>query len=41
MGMTPLYLFRDGHWPDPTAPADLDAEGTVVIPDLRGVLEHV
>ena len=41
MGMTPLYLFRDGHWPDPTAPADLDAEGTVVISDLRGVLEHV
>jgi len=41
MGMTPLYLFRDGHWPDPTAPADLDAEGAVVIPDLRGVLEHV
>ena len=21
MGMTPLYLSRDGHWPDPTAPS--------------------
>jgi putative hydrolase of the HAD superfamily len=41
MGMTPLYLSRDGHWPDPTAPEDLDADGAVVIPDLRGVLQHV
>jgi putative hydrolase of the HAD superfamily len=41
MGMTPLYLSRDGHWPDPTAPGDLDPEGVVVIPDLRGVLDHV
>ena len=23
-GMTPVYLRRDGHWPDDTAPADLD-----------------
>jgi putative hydrolase of the HAD superfamily len=41
LGMTPLYLSRDGHWPDPTAPGDLDHEGVVVIPDLRGVLDHV
>lgn len=41
MGMTPLYLSRDGHWPDPTAPDDLDADGAVVITDLRGVLQHV
>ncbi len=34
-GMTPLYLRRDGHWPDGTAPPDL---GTVAVaPDLRGI----
>ena len=34
-GITPLYLQRDGHWPDATAPADL---GTVAVaPDLHGV----
>jgi len=41
MGMTPLYLSRDGHWPDPTAPEELDAERVAVIPDLRAVLDHV
>jgi putative hydrolase of the HAD superfamily len=41
MGMTPLYLSRDGHWPDPTAPQDLETEGVAIIPDLRGVLDHV
>ncbi|MFL6241423.1 MAG: HAD family hydrolase [Acidimicrobiia bacterium] len=41
MGMTPLYLSREGHWPDPTVPGDPDPEGVVVIPDLRGVLDHV
>ena len=41
MGMTTLYLSRDGHWPDPTAPADFDAESVAVIADLRGVLDRV
>ena len=41
MGMTPLYLSRDGHWPDPTAPEELDAERVAVIPDLRAVLDHI
>jgi putative hydrolase of the HAD superfamily len=41
MGMTPLYLSRDHHWPDPTAPEQLDPAGVVVIPDLRAVLDHV
>ena len=41
MGMSPLYLSRDGHWPDPTAPGDLDPERVAVISDLRGVLDHV
>ena len=41
IGMTPLYVSRDGHWPDPTAPDELDAEGVAVIADLRGVLDHV
>jgi putative hydrolase of the HAD superfamily len=41
MGMTPLYLSRDGHWPDPTAPEALEPEGVIVIPDLRGLLGHV
>ena len=25
-GMTPMYLQRDGHWPDPTAPTDPTTE---------------
>jgi putative hydrolase of the HAD superfamily len=41
MGMTPLYLLRDGHWPDPTAPDDVRAEAVPIVRDLRGVLEHV
>ncbi len=41
MGMTSLYLSRDGHWPDPTAPEELDPERVVLIPDLRAVLDHV
>jgi putative hydrolase of the HAD superfamily len=41
MGMTPLYLSRDGHWPDPTAPEDAEHEGVPIIRDLRGVLDHV
>jgi putative hydrolase of the HAD superfamily len=41
MGMTTVYLRRDGHWPDPTAPHDVDSEGVPIVTDLRGVLEHV
>jgi putative hydrolase of the HAD superfamily len=41
MGMTPLYLARDGHWPDPTAPENVDEEDVAIIRDLRGVLDHV
>ncbi len=41
MGMTSLYLSRDGHWPDPTAPEELDPGRVVLIPDLRAVLDHV
>ena len=41
IGMTPLYLSRDGHWPDPTAPEDINDEGVPSIRDLRGVLDHV
>ena len=32
-GMRPIYLRRDGHWPDVTAPADLGA--ATVAADLR------
>lgn len=35
VGMRPLYLRRDGHWPDITAPEDLSA-ATVAL-DLRVV----
>jgi putative hydrolase of the HAD superfamily len=41
MGMTPVYLCRDGHWPDPTAPHDIDAEGIATALDLRSVLDHI
>jgi putative hydrolase of the HAD superfamily len=41
MGMTPLYVSREGHWPDPTAPEDLDPEGVVVISDLHGVFDQL
>ncbi len=41
LGMTPVYLTREGHWPDPTAPHDIEAEGVDVAEDLRGVLDHV
>lgn len=40
MGMTPVYLRRDGHWPDDTAPRDLD-ETIVVAPDLRILVDMV
>lgn len=37
-GMRPVYLRRDGHWPDPTAPARLDEPGVTVAADLTGIL---
>ncbi len=37
-GMTPLYLQREGHWPDTGAPTDLSSEGVSTAPDLRGLL---
>ncbi len=40
LGMTPVYLRRVGHWPDDTAPHDLD-ESVLVAPDLRVLLELV
>jgi putative hydrolase of the HAD superfamily len=40
-GMQPVYLRRDGHWPDPTAPSDLTSENVVIAPDLRTLLELV
>jgi putative hydrolase of the HAD superfamily len=41
MGMRPVYLQRDGHWPDPTAPNDLTAGDVTMAPDLRTLLELV
>ena len=38
-GIRPLYLQRDGHWPDTTAPNDL--RDIAVAPDLRGVLDFL
>ena len=45
-GMTPLYLRREGHWPDTTAPpaltsGDAEAEGVTIAVDLRRILELV
>lgn len=40
LGMTPVYLRRDGHWPDDTAPHELD-EPVVVAPDIRVLAELV
>ncbi|HEX6312863.1 MAG TPA: HAD family hydrolase [Acidimicrobiia bacterium] len=41
VGMTPAYLVRDGHWPDPGAPEEVRATGVATLVDLRGVLDHV
>jgi putative hydrolase of the HAD superfamily len=38
-GMTPVYLRREGHWPDDTAPTDLSTEDVIVASDLRDLLE--
>jgi putative hydrolase of the HAD superfamily len=40
MGMTSVYLRRDGHWPDDTAPTTLD-EGVAVAADLTAVLDLI
>jgi putative hydrolase of the HAD superfamily len=39
-GMTPVYLQREGHWPDDTAPAILDTSITCS-PDLTTLLDLV
>lgn len=41
MGMSALYLRRQDHWPDDTAPADPAEEGVAVAADLRPVLDLV
>ena len=41
MGMTPVYLRRDGHWPDDTAPSEGGTDGVTVAPDLRILLDLV
>jgi putative hydrolase of the HAD superfamily len=43
VGLRPAYLERDGHWPDPGAPADpaVRAASASCIPDLTGVLALV
>lgn len=39
-GMTPIYLRRDGHWPDSTCPHDDPrGRGVTVAPDLTAVLD--
>jgi putative hydrolase of the HAD superfamily len=37
-GMTPVYLERDGHWPDATRPDDTSDVQVERVPDLRGLL---
>jgi putative hydrolase of the HAD superfamily len=41
MGMTALYLRREGRWPDDAAPTDPGGEGVAVASDLTGVLALV
>jgi putative hydrolase of the HAD superfamily len=41
MGMQPVYLRREGHWPDDTAPGDLSGEAVPVAVDLRAILDHL
>jgi len=40
-GMRPMYLQREGHWPDDTAPADFADQSVDMGPDLRAVLDLV
>jgi putative hydrolase of the HAD superfamily len=37
-GMTPVYLERDGHWPDATRPAHASGLEIARVRDLRGLL---
>lgn len=37
-GMSPVYLERDGHWPDATRPDDASGVEVTVLRDLRGLL---
>jgi putative hydrolase of the HAD superfamily len=41
VGMTALYLRREGRWPDDAAPDDPAAEGVPSAPDLTAVLDLV
>ena len=41
LGMTPLYLRRDDHWPDSTAPHGWEHDGIAWAADLHGVLDLV
>ncbi|MGQ0803724.1 MAG: HAD family hydrolase [Actinomycetota bacterium] len=38
VGMTPAYLARDGHWPDPSAPDQPTRAAVPMLEDLRGLL---
>jgi len=40
VGMTPVYLAREGHWPDTGAPDEPDPE-IPVLADLQGLLDLV
>jgi putative hydrolase of the HAD superfamily len=39
VGMTPVYLRREGHWSDTTAPPEPTQDSVIVAPDLRCLLE--
>lgn len=41
LGMTPIYITRGGHWPDPGAPPDPAAEGVATISDLGDLVAIV
>ena len=41
-GMTPMYLRRDGHWPDASCPHDEPrGRGVTVAPDLSTILSLI
>lgn len=40
-GMRPVYLRREDHWPDDTAPADVTGDGVPIGLDLRAVLDVI
>lgn len=41
-GMRPVYLRREGHWPDATCPHDdPTGRGVAVLADLRGLLDLI